>query len=148
MLTVDAIIKTLKPGYTVTPITMIRKEGTETCFDTRPLYGPDGKWLQPHERGEPCGLEHTQALRCKNGSSAHRHKDHCYHRVHANVEAPGLEIVSADGKFKARVFDGAEVSSTWRNPNIVAIPRRPKGTGSVSEKMIAALAFLPGVEAA
>jgi hypothetical protein len=146
MLAIDLLKKTLKRGYTVTPITMLRN-GTETCFDARPCYGPDGNWLKPHERGEECSLPHVQALRCKNGAAKHSHKDACFHRVHANVDTPGFEIVSADGKFRAKVFADAEASRVWSNPNIVAIPRPPKlkPEGSPTAAL-ASLASLSGFE--
>lgn len=121
----EKIVATLKPGYTITPITMIRAEGTEPCIDARPCYGPDGKWLNESERGPKCPHQHVEVLDCER---SHKHTYSCRKkRVHVNVEVPGHLVVSADGKFQAKVFDGAEAPRTgWNNPNIVAVPRRPK----------------------
>lgn len=137
MLMIDRLKKEFKTGYTITPIMMIRKEGTETCYDARPLYGPDGKWLKPEERGPECPHQHVSALRCTNGASAHRHKAECFHRVHANVEVPGLLFVSGDGKFQAKVFLDAETTanSGW-SPNWKGLQptfRAPKLKASLAD---------------
>lgn len=149
MLAIDWLKSMAKPGYTVTPITMVRKIGIETCYDTRPLYGPDGKWLTPAERGPECGHQHTNALRCTNGSGAHRHKDHCYHRVHANVSTPGFLFVSSDGKFQAQVYGDAEAPHTGKWTSKTPSSRAPKlKADDISAEKIAALGALDGVEEA
>ncbi len=147
MLAIDWLKAEFKTGYTVTPITMVRAEGLDTCWDARPLYGADGKWLSKEERGPECGHQHVQALKCKNGSSAHRHKDVCFHRVHVNVDTPGFHFVC--GKFQAKVFADAEAPThTWRNPNIVPIPRRPKLKPEGAPAKTSDLQKLDGVELA
>lgn len=106
MLLTDLLRKALKKtGFTETPIKMTR-QGTERCFDARPCYGTDGKWLTGSQRGEDCQREHVEAVTC---GRKHKHTYGCLHRVHAHEEVDGVMFMSTDGKFTARVYADAQV---------------------------------------
>ena len=104
MLMVDLMRQTLKRSKPKETLIKMTRVGAEACFDARPLYGPDGKWLTKEERGEDCQLPHVQRMMCER---KHRHQAGCWRRVHAVVEVDGILFETADG-FRAKIFADAQ----------------------------------------